>query len=162
MKQILKKEICLKCLGCCRFLEPHSSWAPGLLDKEIKVLSKYKKTCLNISPDKKIIPLASKEKDCFFCPFLHPQNNKCKIYSKRPFECRLYPFLINSKEGKTYLTLDLNCPFVAENKETAAFKKYTLDLARLLNKESYKKLLRDNPQVIQSYPQAVNVAQIEV
>ncbi len=160
MKQILPKETCLKCQGCCRFAEAATVWAPCFLDKEIKALSGKSGVAAAISADKRIRPVSSKTKDIFFCPFLNPQGNKCKIYSRRPFECRLYPFLINSSAGKTYLAVDTNCPFAKEKFTSKPFKDYAIYLARLLNSKTFHKVLKDNPQIIQSYPGAVNVAEI--
>ncbi len=160
MKQILSKETCLKCQGCCRFAEAATIWAPSLLDKEIKVLSGRPGVAAVISTDKRIRPVASEAKDIFFCPFLNPRDNKCKIYTCRPFECRLYPFVINSSAGKTYLAVDTNCPFVKEKFNTKPFKDYAAYLARLLNSRAFRKILKDNPQIIQSYPGAVNIAEI--
>ena len=162
MKQILSKETCLKCQGCCRFAEEATIWALSLLAKEIKALSARPGVAAVISADKRIRPVSSKTKDIFFCPFLSPRDNKCKIYSRRPFECRLYPFVINLSAGKTYLAVDANCPFVKEKLTTTSFKDYAAYLARLLNSETFRKVLKDNPQIIQSYPGAVNIAEITV
>jgi len=159
MKQFLPKEACLKCQGCCRFAEAADVWAPNLLDKEISLLSK--RSAGSISTDKKIKPVFSKDKDIFFCPFLNYSDNKCRAYSCRPFECRLYPFLINRSAGRVYLAADPNCPFIAGKMETKQFKDYAAYLARLLNGRAFRKMLKDNPQVIQEYPQAANIALIK-
>jgi uncharacterized protein len=162
MKQILSKETCLKCQGCCRFAEAATVWAPCLLDKEIKALFGKSGIAAVISADKRIRPVASGAEDVLFCPFLSPRDNKCKIYSRRPFECRLYPFIINSSAGKTYLAVDTNCPFVKEKFTTKSFKDHAAYLARLLNNRAFHKVLKNNPQIIQFYPGAVNVAEIIV
>jgi Fe-S-cluster containining protein len=161
MKQILPEKICLSCHGCCRFADAETIWLPCLLEKEVKSLSKKLATGI-ISCDKKILPVASKEKDVFFCPFLNQEDNKCKVYADRPFECRLYPFLINRAAGKIYLAVDTNCPFAQENFSAKSFKDHAAYLARLLNTAKFRKLLKDNPQLIQSYPEVVNVVEIKV
>ncbi|MFA5156527.1 MAG: YkgJ family cysteine cluster protein [Candidatus Omnitrophota bacterium] len=161
MRQLLPKEACLKCQGCCRFAEAATIWAPALLDKEIKTLLK-KNAAAFISPGKKLKPVASKDKNIFLCPFLNCSDNQCKIYSLRPLECRLYPFLINRSSGKIYLAVDRNCPFVSEKMESKPFKDYAAYLARLLNGRAFRKLLKDNPQIIQAYPQVTNIARIKV
>jgi uncharacterized protein len=160
MKQILSRETCLKCQGCCRFAEEATIWAPCLLVKEIKALSARPGAAAVILADKRIRPVASGSQDTLFCPFLNPHDNKCKIYSRRPFECRLYPFVINASAGKTYLAVDANCPFVKEKLAAASFKDYAAYLARLLNSKAFHQVLKDNPQIIQSYPGAVNLAEI--
>jgi Fe-S-cluster containining protein len=161
MKQFLPKKTCLQCQGCCRFAEAATVWLPGLLDKEIKALSKAHQSIV-ISRGKKLQPIPAKNKEIFFCPFLNPQDNKCRIYSSRPFECRLYPFVVNRSSGKVYLGVDANCPFIREKLEDALFKEHVAYLAGLLNSRPFRSLLKDNPQIIQSYPEAVNLAEIKV
>jgi len=161
MKQILPEKICLNCQGCCRFAQAATVWAPHLLDKEIKALSKKLATGL-ISCDKRILPVASNNRDIFFCPFLNQQDNKCKIYIHRPFECQLYPFLINRSAGKIYLAVDTNCHFAKEKFSAQPFKDHAAYLACLLTTGKFHRLLKDNPQIIQPYPGAVNIAEIKV
>ncbi|MFA4842742.1 MAG: YkgJ family cysteine cluster protein, partial [Candidatus Omnitrophota bacterium] len=101
IKQIIPQEVCLKCQGCCRFSEKDSVWSPSLLDEEAESLGQ-----------KKILLIASAAGNVFFCSFFEPEKNACKIYSRRPFECQLYPFLLKRKDKKTFLAVDPKCPFI--------------------------------------------------
>ena len=158
MEQLVTQDLCLKCRGCCRFKEADSIWAPSVLDEEEKLIPTFA-----ISSNKKIRVLPCAEKlNNFACSFLNAQDNKCNIYEGRPFECRLYPFLINRKENKFFLALDLNCPFVKENIGSECLKEYSERLAELLNSPRYKKCFKDNPQIIQAYPDAVNLLEINI
>jgi Fe-S-cluster containining protein len=161
MKQFLTRDFCLKCLGCCRFAKPAGSWLPALSDKEIKILLK-KEPAAAISADKRLKTLPLPEKGVFICQFLNPQDNKCAVYAYRPLECQLYPFLINRSAKKVYLAIDENCPFVKGKSRDADFKEYIGYLSRLLNTSVFRKLLKDNPQLIQSYRGVVNVAEIKL
>lgn len=161
IKQFIPKEYCLGCQGCCRFQEPDSVWLPCLLDSEIQGLYKKGIVPLAVSSSKRIRPIPSTTEDNFVCAFLTPKDNKCKIYPLRPFECQLYPFLINRKEDKVFLGLDLKCPFVQERLKSRQFKEYVKDLASALNSPSLKGLLKNNPQIIQAYPEALNLKELK-
>ncbi len=150
IEQIIPQEYCLKCQGCCRFKEADSIWAPVLLNVEKKALSYDKKI--------KLIPCDNEENN-FLCPFLNTQDNKCRIYAARPFECQLYPFLINRKGKNIFLALDQNCAFVKENPKAPVLMEYAGVLAKLFNSPQYKKLFEDNPEIIQEYPGASNLIQ---
>lgn len=104
-----------------------------------------------LSLNRKILLVPSVGQNGFICPFLNEQDNKCKIYEFRPFECQLYPFLINLRGKKVILTVDLNCLYIKENLKSKEFKEYTEYLSTFLNSAPQIKLLKENPQVIQTY-----------
>lgn len=161
IKQIVPQEFCLKCQGCCRFREMDSAWSPCLLDDEIQDLLDKKIPAAYISSNKKLLPVANSRGEGFICPFLEVKGNKCKIYGLRPFECQLYPFLINLRGGKIILTLDLNCLYVKENLKNEEFKKYTDDLIAFLNSPAQLKMLEENPQIIQAYEEVLDIIELE-
>jgi len=107
-------------------------------------------------------PIANPEGANFICPFLSNADNKCKIYGLRPFECQLYPFLINLRKGKVLLTVDLNCRYAYEKINTLQADDYILYLTQLLNSSKMIKMLRDNPQIIQAYEEVREVAEIDL
>jgi len=160
IKQIIPKETCLKCQGCCRFLEAESCWLPTLLNEEIALLSKDPACQKIISAKKKIKPVFSDKNNNYICHFLSPEDNKCKIYPFRPLECQLYPFLINYSQDRVWLAVDLNCPFVEPHLETELFRQYVQYLNGLFASVEFKKLLKENPQTIQVYPDARNLMEI--
>ncbi|MDD5595204.1 MAG: YkgJ family cysteine cluster protein [Candidatus Omnitrophica bacterium] len=163
IKQFVPQEFCLKCKGCCRFLEENSVWAPCLLEEEIQqLMEKNDLPSCSISLDKRIHPIAHPEGEGFICAFLNLGENKCRIYSGRPFECQLYPFLINFREGKVLLTVDLNCPYIKENLKGKEFKDYAEYLATFLNAPKQKKILRDNPQLLSAYEEVSEVVELKI
>ena len=147
IKQFVPSEFCIKCKGCCRFKEADSVWSPCLLDEE---------------GGRRIVPIANPDGTGFICPFLGTTDNKCKIYDIRPFECRLYPFLINLRRGQVLLTVDLNCPYVYEKINSQEAKDYIAYLAAYLNSPKQLKILKDNPQIIQAYEEVREVAEINL
>lgn len=134
--QIIPRGFCLKCRGCCRFAEKHSPWSPKLLSEEKTALKKVR-----LKP----------YKDGYICSFLNQRRNTCKIYALRPFDCRLYPFLLRRQNKKAYLALDLNCPYVEKNFSSEKFKAYLKRILKFLNQPKIKKLILRNPQIIGRY-----------
>lgn len=162
IKQIVPQEVCLKCRGCCRFKKTDSVWSPCLLDEEIQDLLDKKTPPACISSDKKLLPTPDPQGGAFVCPFLDAEDNKCKIYGFRPFECQLYPFLINLRGGKVILTLDLNCPYVREHLKNDEFRKYTGYLITFLNSSTQLKILKSNPQIIQAYEEVLDIIELDL
>ena len=163
IKQFVPQEFCLKCRGCCRFKEANSVWSPCLLDEEIQqLLDRPGIPVASISIDRRIQPIANPDGADFVCPFLKIPSNQCQIYDLRPFECQLYPFLINLRKGKVLLTVDLNCPYVYEKINSPEAKDYIVYLTHYLNSTALRAMLKDNPQIIQAYEEVREVAELSL
>jgi Fe-S-cluster containining protein len=162
IKQFVPEEFCLKCLGCCRFKEQDSVWAPCLLEEEAQDLMDKDIPAAYISSQRKIMLLPDGQEDNFVCPFLEAKENKCKIYSLRPFECQLYPFLINLRQKRVLLTVDLNCPYLKEKINTPGFKEYVEYLTSYLNSPQQLRRLKDNPQVLQAYEEVTELIELNL
>jgi len=162
IKQIIPKDYCLGCQGCCRFSQQDSPWQPVLLDEEILELSERNIPPALISREKKIRSRPYPQGDNFICSFFEPEDHKCKIYAFRPFECRLYPFLINRKAKKVFLAVDLRCPFVQENSAGKKFKAYIQYLTGFFNRPRSIGILRHNSQLIQAYSGVLNLAELKL
>jgi Fe-S-cluster containining protein len=162
IKQFVPQEFCLKCKGCCRFKDMDSVWAPCLLEEEIQGLLDKKIPPAAISSERRLLPVPQPGAGGYVCPFLNIADNKCKIYGFRPFECQLYPFLINLRNKRVLLTLDLNCPYIKENLKSEELKAYTEYLATFLNSPQKKKLLKDNPHVLQAYEEVLDLIELDI
>jgi Fe-S-cluster containining protein len=163
IKQFVPEGFCLKCQGCCRFKEENSVWSPCLLDEEIQELADRPGIpAASITVDRRLQPIANPGGEGFICPFLSSVNNQCQIYNLRPFECQLYPFLINIRKGKVLLTVDLNCPYVYEKINNPEAKDYIAYLTQYLNSAPLRKLLKENPQIIQAYEEVREVAELNL
>jgi Fe-S-cluster containining protein len=160
VKQFVPSKICLTCNGCCRFAEPETVWSPTLLDTEIEELTAQRSLSLDFTSSQKVRLKPLEKKEGFICVFLDCRDNKCKIYSQRPFECQLYPFLINRCQKKIYLAIDLHCPFARENLKSKKCKDYIIYLTKLLRTSEYASILKDNPQVIQEYPDVIDLREL--
>ncbi|MFH0826875.1 MAG: YkgJ family cysteine cluster protein [Candidatus Omnitrophota bacterium] len=162
IKQIIPSEFCLSCRGCCRFAQPETSWSPVLLDSEIRQLLEDNYPPSLISKTKRIRPVPDTQSDRFLCAFLSPDDFACKIYSSRPLDCRLYPFMINRKGNKVFLACDLRCLFVEKNLGAGEFKEYIQCVFDFLNSPPTLNLLKNNPQMIQEYEGLLDLQEIKI
>lgn len=162
IKQFIPSEVCLRCNGCCRFAQQDSVWSPCLLDEEIQDLLDRNIPSAFISSQRQILSVPNPSKNNFVCPFLDVKENKCKIYEFRPFECQLYPFLINLRGKKVILTVDLNCPYIKQNLKSKEFKEYTEYLIAFLNSPAQIKILKSNPQIIQAYEEISKIVELNL
>lgn len=125
------QQYCLTCQGCCRFHEARSVWRPKVLMNEMK------KKVFQSRIDRDCFLTVKKKRNSFLCCFLDDQVYRCQIYRQRPFECRLYPFLLVYQDNQTLLAVHLACPFVQENRSNTllsdqikALKNFFRDLKR--------------------------------
>ncbi len=162
LRQFVPEEFCLRCQGCCRYKESASVWVPCLLDEEVQCLLDKDIPPAAISSDRRLLAVPGENCQGYFCPFLNTRDNKCKIYAFRPFECQLYPFLINLRVKKVILTVDLNCPYIKENLKSKEFKEYTEYLSNFLNSPRQIKILKENPQIIQAYEEVLDVVELQI
>jgi len=173
MEQFVPGEFCLtNCRCCCKFSQQNSVWSPALLDEEIMEFRKNNISGSVISENKKINLVAfNTENACdfpfhagpfFICPFLNKQDDRCKIYSFRPFECQIYPFLINRRENNLFVSVDMGCPFVKDNINGQAFKDYLQYLKFFLNAPEQRDKLVHNPQIVQFYNEAKDLFELKI
>jgi Fe-S-cluster containining protein len=161
IKQFVTHQTCLECRGCCRFSQENSVWQPYLLSEEVKDLLNRNIPPSVISSDKRIRLIPEPGQNAFICAFLNTQDNKCKIYSFHPFECQLYPFLINRKGAEAFLAVDLKCPFIEKHFQDQGCKEYVRYLTGFLNSPRMLDVLKNNPQVIQQYEEASNLVKLK-
>lgn len=147
--QFTKEEVCIKCQGCCRFSDLETPWAPRLLDTEIETLAK-------------LTPVHVAGKKGVFCPLLDIAANKCKVYPNHPFDCQLYPFVLNRQGDKIYLAVDFNCHYAKDNSKTKEFKDYVSYLIKTLSEKQFRTVLARNPQMIQPYSGVINIEEINI
>jgi Fe-S-cluster containining protein len=179
IKQFVPQERCLACQGCCRFIQEDSVWAPALLNEEVQHFLRQGISAAFISADKKLKIVPFPKQQLFLCPLFNHENNLCKVYDARPLECQLYPFLIctrskpqaadfnkvsagEAQKRKIYLAADTNCPFFKEKLNSQEVKEYVRYLVMLLQNPPYAELIRNNPQVIQSYAEVLQLQELSL
>ena len=142
LKQIIPSNICLSCDVCCRFLDRDASLRPLFLAHEIT--SKIK-----LRLDKTSRVELKEFQNMYICPFFNTKSNKCAIYSKRPFDCQLYPFAVmfDEKHEKIVLGIDKKCPFALNPENTRLIKENFHYLVDLLEKKENASLIAKNPKI---------------
>lgn len=161
LEQFIPEAVCLACTGCCRFSCPDTPWSPRLLKEETERFLENNVPPAILASEGKI-RLESRGEECFICSLFEPAGNSCTVYAFRPFECRLYPFLINRRENKVFVAVDTGCPFVQKKLNSKEFKEYQRLLVDFLNTPAILMCLKDNPQIIQSYANVLDLSELNL
>ncbi len=161
IEQIIPEGFCLSCRGCCRFSSADSAWQPSLCDEEISrmVARRIPPAAVTGAKKARVVPDLT-QTNAYVCTFLNTGDNRCAIYKDRPLECRLYPFLLCRRGGSVVLACHMQCPFMKGHFEEAAVKEHIRLLARVLAREEYRAILKNNPHLIQEYPDAVTCVEL--
>ena len=162
IRQLVPEDVCLKCQGCCRFSELESIWSPNLLDEDIQALLKNSIPPFFILADKKIRLVHHQAQGCHICSLFEISSNKCKAYAFRPFECQLYPFLINRRNQKVFLAVDQKCPFVQARQKGEGLESYCRYLVDFLSQPDLLDALRRNAHIIQEYSGVLDLAELKI
>ncbi len=146
LKQYLPQNICLECRGCCRFQDSQSIWRPKVFPEEL---------AFGDIPTEAVaegyLKVEGSSRSSFQCQFLDKKNNTCRIYSTRPYECQLYPFLLIKKNKNIVLSVHLSCPFVLVNRYKASFEDYVNYLKDYFSGQEVKAFLRKNQDFLEGY-----------
>ncbi|MBI5150255.1 MAG: YkgJ family cysteine cluster protein [Candidatus Omnitrophica bacterium] len=147
--QIVPQKICLSCQGCCRYKEAESFWRPRIAFEELKG-NEYKLDLIGALGKAACINTVA-EKGQNRCSFLDLKTNKCGVYTGRPFECRLYPFLLTSKNGRVAVSVHLSCPYVQGSRHSPEFEQHVGVLKEYLSGEAQTRFLKNNPELPGDY-----------
>ena len=149
MQDFVSSSFCLKCQGCCRFLDKNSILRPVFNPIDVKTL-KEKGFDIEVDSSQRIKNLVF-DHGLYYCPFLERKSNRCLIYLKRPFDCWLYPFLLCREGRKIYLGVHNLCPFVERNYDSSRFQNYVGYLKEFLSRKDAKRQILLNIEIIQDY-----------
>lgn len=162
MRQLIPEAFCLKCQGCCRFGSTESAWSPNLSDSDMQALLQNGIPPFFFLENKKIRLIHNQSQDTFICSLFDAVCNKCKAYAFRPFECRLYPFLINRRNAKVFLAVDVQCPFIKEKEQSQVLKIHAQYLADFISQPDILKTLRRNAHLIQEYEGVLDLVELKL
>lgn len=116
LKQTVPSPICLSCDVCCHFLDQDSFMAPVFTPKEREraIEAGFSQGLFNPTADGKSSRIRLRAYDeMFICPAFLPETGECSIYSIRPLDCQIYPFVIVFDEDRkrVLLCVDQICPY---------------------------------------------------
>lgn len=151
LKDFVPSDVCLACDGCCRFQEKTSVWRPKIALEEID--SPEKKEIFSADAVDKYHQLTTVcSGDHHFCRFLDRKTNECTIYSLRPFECALYPFILSREDNRPAIFVHHHCPFVQEKRGNQEFADYVVYLKSFFQTQNAQGFLERNTILISQYP----------
>lgn len=152
LKQWVPSWVCLSCEVCCRFESPASRWRPRLGENEQQLSAVYpagKKGGLQIEPSGYL--KTEKHGDGWHCVFFNRKDQTCGVYGNRPFECRLYPFLLVRQDGRRKLAVHLACPFIGCGGHSPELVAYVDYLKNYFQDAEVLRFLRENPRLFGDY-----------
>jgi Fe-S-cluster containining protein len=161
LSQIVPSGLCMECKICCRFPDQGSSMAPVFLEEEMKDALKqgmpkayFGEKNLHSARVKLIAHQAG-----FICPCFSPKTNKCILYSIRPLDCRLYPFIImrGPTTGSIVLGIHIACPYTANPRNRDTIKSHAAYLAEFLQSPEAIKAISTGPLIIGPYQEDVTI-----
>ncbi len=151
--QFVPQEVCLSCDGCCRFTEPESPWRPKIAQEEIEGKDSSE-GIFSKDLDRDHYIKTQEHQEQFRCTFFHASDHICHVYQCRPFECRLYPFLLTQKEGFPAVSVHLSCPYVQEQLNSDGFKDQVEELKKYFRQSNVLAFIQRNPSLLGEYPQS--------
>ena len=100
--------------------------------------------------------------DIYICPFFEPKSSECRIYMKRPLDCRIYPFALMYNEDGTEIVLgvDTICPFAEAEFETQSFQQYVDYLRAYIETELTTNILADNWALVGPFQETVTIVAV--
>lgn len=164
LPQIVPQSWCRDCQICCRFPATEDVQTPTWSAQEVQWAKKAGGLEDWFAPGKEspsqVPVLQSYEKGCH-CPAFQVEKNICSIYSDRPLDCRLYPFVLVRDSGRTRVTLamDLKCPYLEKHGTDREVSDYSQRLSRYLESPAGDRYLSENPEIVgRSWPEFITVA----
>jgi uncharacterized protein len=140
LKQFVPSTVCLKCEGCCRFLLSDSPWRPKTGQQE----------AVEGIDQEGYIKTASKDGH-HQCGYFNKIDSTCSIYSQRPFECSLYPFVVSGEGRQVKVYMHLACPYVQEKEVSEELQNYIAYLKEYFAQASTRMFLKNNSRLLHDY-----------
>ena len=132
---------CQSCRFCCRFETSEAHYAPLFTGEEVE---RVRSTGLGLdvfnphgcSANLSQVALqasAVASETMLVCPFLDEATHRCRIYEIRPFDCRIWPFILMLDEGRDRILV-------------AHFAKDLCPITRDMGQEDFARHLRGHPE----------------
>jgi len=149
LKQFVPSEVCLKCKGCCRYKEADSPWRPKLGVEDQAGLADLITAGDVLDENAYITTIQTCGEQ--FCRFLNGGDNTCGIYTKRPFECSFYPFILSKVHDTVKVYVHLSCPYVQDHLSRAHYDNHVAYLKEFFRQEEIRGFLLRNKGMFHDY-----------
>ena len=110
----------MKCRGCCLFHQPGGDWSPRLTPEDVAALMKAVPDGAWRNGSDRIVLKSCK--GAHACSFIDEKTHHCFVYGVRPFECRIYPFLVSSEKSGFKVYAHLSCPAIDQLRTAGAWE----------------------------------------
>ncbi|MBN1869711.1 MAG: YkgJ family cysteine cluster protein [Candidatus Omnitrophica bacterium] len=150
LPQFVPQPTCLSCDGCCRFSGKDSPWRPKMAREEINKKCPYAQRLLKELDEGNALQTVE-HRGHIQCAFLSAEDNLCRVYEHRPFECRLYPFLLLQENGDLVIAVHLQCPYIQEKRKDNIFGEYVSSLKEYVRRPEVLGFLKRNPMLAGDY-----------
>lgn len=145
IKKLLDFKDCKKCRQCCEFKKGDDAWAPVFSKQEVeaatkefkKIKSAWKKYKRSASSYQPRLVKSKKIRNYYVCPFLNEKRHSCFIEKIKPFDCRIWPFVLMKNKKNDTLNLVYYgrkiCPGLASvgARRFDSYKKYLINFCKL-------------------------------
>lgn len=144
IEKLLNFKDCVKCRQCCKFKNGEARWAPVFSRAEIETIGKtykgkaswrkYRNSQNSFQPRLK---KAKEQAGLYVCPFLNEQKYTCLIERVKPFDCRIWPFVLMKNKKKDAINLVYYsrkyCPGLSGvgQRRFENYKKYLVNFCKL-------------------------------
>ena len=142
--QFVPQDVCLACDGCCRFAEPESVWRPKVFDGE-----EAEDACTALDAHR-CVQARVTGGQCE-CVFFERKTNTCQIYDQRPWECRLYPFMLTRRGEHVWVVMHLACPHIQDALGSESLKNFVITLQSYFEQDDVVEFLRRHAQNVTDY-----------
>lgn len=161
--QLVPEAWCLQCKICCRFPDTQGVQTPTWSAQEADWAIRARGDPTWFQKEESSPSLHPRLESCgsdYRCPAFQNETNQCSIYSVRPLDCRLYPFVLtkNSADTKVMLAMDAKCPYIEAHGSDPATLDYIAKLLDYLERPAALEYLKSNPKIISpSWPEFISV-----
>ncbi len=151
LKKLIKLNNCLKCRQCCKFRKSDFAYVPIFNKNEVEKIAEhggkkiswrnYQGRAGSFQP---VLVKSKKQDGWYVCPFLDEVKYLCIIEKIKPFDCRIWPFvLMRGKNGGAIFMAYYSkkyCPGL-ENIKPKELKKFKEYLVKFCKKNYFKRFL---------------------
>ena len=147
--QIVTSQDCQACRVCCFFNDPGGDWPPRLTPEDAAALLKcapqgaWRDGCDRIA--------LKDVGGVHYCSLLDEKGYSCQVYASRPFECRLYPFVISREKNGFKVYAHLSCPVVGQAQADPRWEARAAAIRDFFTQADVKKFVHENAASFPDY-----------
>jgi len=144
LKKLLDLKDYAKCRECCKFKKSDGAFAPifsraeiEAIGREYKVRASYRKYKQSLNSFQPRLIKSEYSDKIIVCPFLNEKKYSCVIEKLKPFDCRIWPFVLMKNKKKDAINLvyygKKYCPGLigSSKRRFETYKKHLINFCRL-------------------------------